>query len=212
MHSIDNGLIKDRVVAELRKAILFRDFQAGQELYQDKIASELGVSRMPVREALQILHNEGLVTVKPNKVAYVNQVSEKYLRDHFSVRCLLEQEAVRLACQNKPDHKLLSECYEKAEEAIRQRNIKLYDDYNMNIHQTIWKASDNVVLERLLSQLWNSIMIDDTNSFSFASVSNKEHKVIIDAIDQGNINLAVSSIGKHVNGSYEQIMKRLNKN
>ena len=69
MRQIDSLLTRDKIVAELRREILYGSLKPHQELYQDKIAEELNVSRMPVREALQILANEGLVHVRPNKVA-----------------------------------------------------------------------------------------------------------------------------------------------
>ena len=121
MRQINSQLTRDKVVAELRRDILYGVLTANQELYQDKIAEELGVSRMPVREALQILSNEGLVNVRPNKVATVNDVSEKFIRDHFSVRALLEKEAIGLATDARPDCTEMWNNYALAEKAIARQ-------------------------------------------------------------------------------------------
>ena len=94
MRQIDSLLTRDKIVAELRREILYGSLKPHQELYQDKIAEELNVSRMPVREALQILANEGLVHVRPNKVATVNEISGKFLKYVF---CLKKKQSAESA-------------------------------------------------------------------------------------------------------------------
>ncbi|WP_455582480.1 GntR family transcriptional regulator [Dysosmobacter sp.] len=209
MKAIDNQLIKDRVVAELRRAILYGEYVQGEALYQDKIAEELGVSRMPVREALQILHNEGLVTVNPNKVAYVNEVSSKFLADHFRVRTMLEAEAIRLCCE-KCDHcAALWKHYHDAEKAIREENIPSFNEANQAIHALIWKYADNVVLERILSQLWNNSILDYGAPADQASLSNADHKEMIEAIEQHDVKSAQQLAVRHVDRSYQRILAKI---
>ena len=107
MRQISSQLTRDKIVSELRREILFGSLKPGQELYQDKIAEELNVSRTPVREALQVLSNEGLVSVRPNKIATVNEISDKFLDDFFEIRLLLEKESVRRICERGLDLSLI---------------------------------------------------------------------------------------------------------
>ena len=73
---------KEKVAAELRKAILSRQMKEGEILSLDSVASQLNVSAMPVREAFQILARDGLIKLRQNKGAIVLGVTDKYIRDH----------------------------------------------------------------------------------------------------------------------------------
>ena len=115
------------------------------------------MSRLPVREALQILGNEGLVNVRPNKVAVINNISGKFLKDHFAFRSFLEQEAARAACRQRMDCGPLWDNYRLAEAAIDRRDYSGFDEYNRAIHAILWHAPDNSQMERVLSQLWNTL-------------------------------------------------------
>ena len=208
MRQINSQLTRDKVVAELRRDILYGVLTANQELYQDKIAEELGVSRMPVREALQILHNEGLVNVRPNKVATVNDISEKFIRDHFSVRALLEKEAIGLATDARPDCEELWSNYDLAEKAIAHRDFRAFNDYNRKIHELIWHASGNVHLEKLLSQMWNTVSTEGDLAQTEAANSNADHRKMIECVDRGDREGAVAAVQEHVNRSCRRALLR----
>ena len=209
MRALTNNLTKDRVVAELRKEILYGGYEPGDTLYQEKIAEELGVSRLPVREAFQILHNEGLITVKPNKVAYVNEISLDFLRDHFAVRALMEKEAARLACVNGIDTAPLYEEYRKAETAIARGDLSAFDDSNHAIHAMIWEAAGNVVLERMISSIWNTMISSEETALEYAKASNRDHLQIIEALEKRDTEAAMTLSENHVRRSYERIRKRI---
>ncbi|RHV66551.1 GntR family transcriptional regulator [Clostridium sp. OM02-18AC] len=211
MRQINSQLTKDKVVAELRKAILYGIFEPKQELYQDKIAEELGVSRMPVREALQVLHNEGLVTVRPNKVATVNDISPKFIHDHFEMRTLLEKEAVKRVCEKKLDCTALWESYKKAQFAIENGDYRSFNEYNRQIHTIIWEEADNIHLEKLLSQMWNTVDVDGETAEANAQESNEDHRILIECIEKNDAAEAEQIIERHVYRSYERVLNHLKK-
>ena len=74
---------KEKVAAELRKAILSRQMKEGEILSLDSVASQLNVSAMPVREAFQILARDGLIQLRKNKGAVVLGITETYIREHY---------------------------------------------------------------------------------------------------------------------------------
>lgn len=88
---------KEVVVETLRKSILSGELRAGHRLNLDEIASALNVSRMPVREALKQLENEGLVTIYPHRGVEVSELSGSDVAQIFGIRIVLEQKAVELA-------------------------------------------------------------------------------------------------------------------
>lgn len=95
--SHDNYSLSARVYNHIRDGILAGTFAKGDELKEKNIGDELGVSRTPVREALRQLELEGLVSIIPNKGAFVEGVSTDDIRDIYEIRALLEGLCARWA-------------------------------------------------------------------------------------------------------------------
>ncbi len=89
--------IPEEIAASLRDRILAGEFKAGEQLRQDGLAADYGVSRIPVREALRRLEAEGLVAIEPHKGAVVSGLEPAEIRELFEMRALLEAELIRLA-------------------------------------------------------------------------------------------------------------------
>lgn len=211
MRQINSQLTRDKIVSELRREILFGSLKPNEELYQDKIAEELNVSRTPVREALQVLANEGLVSVRPNKIATVNEISDKFLDDFFDIRLLLEKECMRRICERGLDTAPLWKYCEEADKAIEYDDFNMYNEYNWRIHQYIWHGSDNIKLEQLLSQLWHTMNID-SYARETALHSNAEHKQIIESLDKRDVEASYEAMTIHINRSYYSIKEHLYRN
>ena len=77
---------KEKVAAELRKAILSRQMKEGEVLSLESVATQLNVSAMPVREAFQILARDGLIQLRKNKGAVVLGITETYIKEHYQLR------------------------------------------------------------------------------------------------------------------------------
>ncbi len=210
MNQINLQLARDRVASELRKAILYGSFLPNQELAQDKIAEELGVSRMPVREALQMLAVEGLVTIRPNKCAIVNNITNDFIQDHFEIRSLLEETAVVKACKDAhSDYTKLWEYYHSAQVAINLEDYYTFNQFNRLFHEEIWRMSGNVKLEQMLSQLWNSLFVD-SRAKEFASISNEEHGELAECIANHEPERARAIMKTHVQRSMQRILENKN--
>lgn len=205
MRQIDKKLTRDKVVAEMRRAILYGTFPANQELSQDKVAADLGVSKMPVREAIQVLAMEGLLTILPNRSPIVNELSEEYIRDHFEIRSMLEQEAVARAAQRDINADELRQTFEKEKQAIATEDFEAFNYFNGKIHQLIWNLSGNLKLEQILSQMWHTMHIDNFAKKN-ALRSNEEHRMIIEAIIKKDAAAARKAMERHVIHSYEKII------
>jgi DNA-binding GntR family transcriptional regulator len=206
MHRIDTKLIRDKVAAELRQAILYGSFAANEKLSLDKIAADLGVSKMPIREAVQLLATEGLLTILPNRAPVVNIISDDFISDHFEIRSLLEQEGIARACKRGTDCQKLREFHRKAQEAIFSEDYAAFNDYNGRIHQAIWRLSGNLKLEQLLSQMWHTMHID-VSARENALNSNREHGEMIDCIERRDPDAARAIMNRHVTYSCEKIIR-----
>lgn len=97
--SAAHGHRHEQVVKELRALIFQGVLGPGTSLNQDDLAARLGVSRMPVREALRTLAVEGLVHFQPNRGAVVNELSRRDMDELYRLRLLLEREATRLSVE-----------------------------------------------------------------------------------------------------------------
>lgn len=91
-----NGTLRNEVANLLRKQILDGDIPSGDRLIETEIASQLGVSRMPVREALRMLESEGLIKSVPRRGLIVVEYTEEDIREYYTIREALEVCAVKI--------------------------------------------------------------------------------------------------------------------
>src|SRR5918999_2313798 len=89
--------LRDRIYETLEELIIYGALAPGEHLVEADIAKKLGVSRIPVREALQLLARDGWIDLRPRQGAFVHQPTMSQVDDVFSVRTLLEVESTRLA-------------------------------------------------------------------------------------------------------------------
>ena len=108
--------LRDVVFHTLREAILKGELKPGERLMELQLASKLGVSRTPIREAIRMLEQEGLAVTIPRRGAEVARMTEKDMKDVLQIREVLDELAVRLACDNitKEEIKELEKIYHAA--------------------------------------------------------------------------------------------------
>lgn len=97
-------LTSDHVAEQLREMIFSGELRPGDRVPQDEIAAQIGVSRLPVREALQVMERDGLITIKPHLGAFVAPFDAQVVRDHFEIVGLVQGLAAsRLAERGDPE-------------------------------------------------------------------------------------------------------------
>src|SRR5438105_1199471 len=110
---IQRQTVAGMTIEALRERILRGDYPEGEPLRQDALADDLGVSRIPVREALRQLEAEGLVTFNPHRGAVVSSLSLEEIRELFELRAELETDLIRRATP-----KMNNDQYARVEELI----------------------------------------------------------------------------------------------
>ena len=152
--------MQEIVYETIRDGILKGIYTPGQRLITSDLAGEMGVSRMPVREALQRLDaTTGLVTLIPRKGAIVNDfTSEKDLEEIYNLRAILEGMAIRLACVNMSDEEIdeLESINEKIALLEGTTNEDGFQDLNLEFHSTIWRMTNSPRLVRILKTLYDA--------------------------------------------------------
>ncbi len=203
--------IRERVASALRKAILSQQFSEGEELTLDGVSRLLGVSVTPVREAFQLLDQDGLLKLRPNKVAVVLGINEKFIREHFELRMILESEMVRKICRNPEiDISQICKIVDDANNELQNNKYDMYTDYNQAFHMAIWDAAGNERIKNILSSLWNGLSMGrDTTEKQYALNSHKEHILLLDAIIERNAVKAGELMCDHIQRSMSDMLTHI---
>jgi DNA-binding GntR family transcriptional regulator len=180
----------DEVAGVLRDRIYAGDLAPGMPLRQEQLASELDVSRTPLREALRILEREGLVTVEPNRGVRVISADLPALLAAYEVREVLDGLAARLATKNRsPDLvQRLREIVHRQQKALTPWQAVRYTEENVAFHARVIEAGGNEFLTAqlplvpLTAQVFTPVERADP---SRAELAVGEHIGIIEAIEQG---------------------------
>ena len=200
--------IRLRVAAILRKALLAGEFLPGEELSLTEIAARMGVSRTPVREAFQALAAEGLLELRMNRGAVVVGIDEKFIRDHFELRLLLECEAVKRAVRNQVDMAKLLNLQQWAESHLDTMTEAEYRNYNQQLHMEFWKAAGNQKLYDLLSSLWNGPSGGNVGRDpEHEKISIREHREMLTHMGTGNEEAAGQVMSIHITRSMHNILR-----
>ncbi|WJV45219.1 GntR family transcriptional regulator [Streptomyces flavofungini] len=149
------GPLRERVYEALLELITTRALRPGQHLVESELAGHLGVSRQPVREALQRLNTEGWVDLRPAQGAFVHEPTEEEADQLLTVRTLLEAEAARLAAANAGSAGIaaLEELCAKGESAVADGDVDLVVATNAAFHAKVMELAGNAVLAELAGQV-----------------------------------------------------------
>jgi DNA-binding GntR family transcriptional regulator len=202
------------VLEEIRRGILTRELLPGQPLVEAELAQRLGVSKTPVREALKVLSNSGLVTFSPYKGASVCVVDAALAQSVYDVRLVLEPEAVRRTVEFG-DPALLedaAEALKEASAAIADRDQAELSLLNRRFHRALYSGCGNPLLVNILDDLKDraaliSIVGWEANP-SWRREWN-EHKAILAAAKKGDAEGAADLLRQHIAEFLERIVEAI---
>lgn len=171
----------------LKQDILNGRLKPGEKLVASKVAEAYGVSIIPVREALNRLRAEDLVTIIPHTGAYVTEIDLEDLKDLYPIRGVLEGFATRLACPKLggEEFKRLKDLIGEMDRVIEEGRFPEMGHLNYEFHMTIYRASGNGHLVRLIDELWQKTA-RVRGVFALvperAVQANREHREILKAL------------------------------
>lgn len=203
--------VKEKVLKSLREAIIRGYLTGGQQLRQDEIALQLGVSRVPVREALMQLEAAGLVTFYPYKGAVVSTLSPDEAKEIFEIRSILETEALRFAFPNLSD-KVLDRAEQLIEEASLEKDPFNWSDQNWKFHSFLYQYANRPRLLDIINSLHESVDRYKRiylKTLSFYSESIKTHKQLVSRLREKNIEEATALMKKHLKNAEFHIIQYL---
>ena len=191
----------DKLVDDLRSAIIRGQFADGQPLRQDEIAKAFGTSKIPVREALRQLEGEGLVDSIPNRGIVVSKMSEAELNEICEIRIDLETRALRLAIPRLDTATL------KAAENILDATerdpdyLSTWSGRNWAFHNTLYAPAERPLLLRMIEDLHRKTeryLQMHVSMFQYRDRGQAEHRAILDACKRRDSAAAVRLLKAHI--------------
>lgn len=186
----------------------------GSQILQDNVAEALGVSRVPVREALKILEGEGQVFYAPHRGYFVAELSYEELIEVYRIRELLENEAMSVGIKNVAgeDVARMEEAIDDMERADAASDIVSLTAANRRFHFALIDPCERPRLIKLIRQLWDST--DPYRSVYFADASsrelvNKEHLEILEAAKAGQTSELVKAMARHRKNAVKRLQNLL---
>ncbi|TGV01311.1 GntR family transcriptional regulator [Flavivirga rizhaonensis] len=210
MDKIFNNELSAQAYNKVRAMIMSKELAPGQKIVQDKLAETLGISRTPLRSALQMLEGEGLIESIPRKGVIVKEFSDIEIVEIFDCRMALEGTAVRLFT----NHARPSEINDlrKLFSPFLNGGIddSAYQQADAKFHDMIMKGSGNGFLHRLFQQGNLLVCMDLIGLLRLPDETLPEHMAIIEAIEKRDPDLAESLAKEHLDKTKQLILKKIN--
>lgn len=205
----DRDTLHLKVCNALRKAILCGDLKPGERLVQAELAEALGVSRMPVREALRKLESEGLVTIEPHRGAIVKSFSIEDIREIYELRAELEKMAVEKSIRNmkEEDVAAMDRLVLEMEQAT---DVETFIEKNIEFHRLLLSRCPWNRLLDFIETLWNGFP-QQTPLLIKGQVhrSNEEHRKILLAVKERDAEKAAWLLSEHILRTGESLIASL---
>jgi DNA-binding GntR family transcriptional regulator len=211
--------LKEKVYSTIKKRILKFELKPGEKIFETEIANDLGVSRTPLREALNKLEQEGLIKTLPNKGYFVSNISATEIEELYEIREALEVLAIRTAVKNsrkedwiRLEQNLLGQTRDKGKDSEKLHGQTFKEAHEF--HQEIARISGNETLQQMLNTVserinrfqWMNLFLMDR-----ARSSRNEHVEIVKLLKQGKVEEAVAAEQIHIRHSKDTILNLLNK-
>jgi len=208
----DDITIRKKVFSYVRDRILSGEIAPGERLVETKIASEIGTSRTPIREAFHTLEREGLIDSIPRVGYVVRAISEEEVAEICAIRLVIEALAVRWALQKayKKLIKDLKKNMSRAEQLLEKKQYSDFVEVDAAFHEVIARCSGSDRLLELAQTLRRHMLRYRAKSIFSADTVVKAivgHKAILAAIEDGNADAVEQAIKVHLDESKESCIR-----
>ncbi|WP_044559836.1 GntR family transcriptional regulator [Azospirillum sp. B4] len=205
---IERKSLSAQVVDALRQMILSGEYALGAQLRQDEIAQKLGVSRIPVREALQQLEAEGLVATIPYKGSVVAQLSPAQVREYYEVRLLLEIDLLSRAIPQ-----LTAKQIKKAEAVLKDLHTAepgRWGALNWQLHEALYEPAQRPVMLDMVKRIHDSldryVRLHLSMTPAIHDRSMDEHEQLVALCRDGKGAEAVEVLRAHLTHALEELV------
>jgi DNA-binding GntR family transcriptional regulator len=202
-NSLAAPALYQQVAERLRSRIFAHDLAPGAWIDEQAIASEYGISRTPLREALKVLASEGLVALKPRRGCYVTELAEQDLDEIFPVMALLEGRCAFEATRKASDEDLgrLAAIHADLERYAAANDADHFFEANQQFHDALQELAGNRWLRQLIEETRKFIKLTRRDSLNLAGrlrQSLAEHRAILAAVQQKEPDQAARLMHEHI--------------
>jgi len=214
---IDHTALSDKVYEVLKKKIFQRELKPGDKVQVDEVASQLGVSRTPVKDALNRLALEGLIDKVARRGTFVSTMSTQDANELFDLRLLMESYAAEKVLEKGKVDLLLADmkkCMANIDR-IAQSDDRDYDAYltwNRDLHWILIKLADNNRLLQMYESLNIPIQVarvQYVHSVESVTHTQQEHQAIYRAFENGDLEQIRQTIATHINSVRDAVLRSL---
>lgn len=206
--------VQHATLLALREGIATGRYEPGQQLRQENVARDFGVSVPPVREALKTLEAEGQVVYVPRRGYSVAQLSRAELREAYRIRDLLESEAIvrAIGTLTRGDLARMRGAIRDMERASRSADVSDLTAANRRFHFTVFDAAAMPRMADMIRVLWDGT--DRYRSLYFATAAHRdrvrrEHAMIMSAVAGGDTDAAIELSRQHREHALEALCDKL---
>jgi DNA-binding GntR family transcriptional regulator len=215
---IDHTALSEKVYLILRTKILKRELEFGQKLSIDEIASQLGVSRTPVKDAVNRLALEGLVEKAPRRGTFVTTLTSRDVAELLDLRLLLELYAAEKVLEKGRAELFLAEmekCMANIDRAANGERLdhEIWMSWNRDLHLSLIRLAGNSHLLQMYEGLNIDLRLAQVLLYShgveYLVQTQQEHQAIYEALKDGNWEQVKKTISTHINTTKVQALKAL---
>ncbi|WP_235960188.1 GntR family transcriptional regulator [Nocardioides acrostichi] len=201
--------LRDQAVGVLRDMVVTGALRGGERINEAELAARLGISRGPLREAIQRLGAEGFVEFRLNRGAFVRTMSPEQIRHLYEVRELIEVRAAELAAARASETGIgrLREMLQVTDELLSQGSDAAYPP-ELDLHELVLEMADNSELRRIGSDLQNQVKLARMTAGRAPDRARQalaEHREILSAITARDSRRANRAMRKHLRASFAQL-------
>ncbi|MFH0795517.1 MAG: GntR family transcriptional regulator [Candidatus Omnitrophota bacterium] len=207
---INRPNLSDEVYHALARRIIKQRLRAGTRLVENEMAEDFGISRIPIREALNRLAQDGLIELTPRKGARVKQLKIQDVEEVYDLRRILESFAIEKAATSikKEELSQIKRLLKKSEGPSKKR-LEYFLDSDLRLHSLFINCCNNGRLIKILKNLHNfinSFRILDAQYEERIRQAHQEHKDIVKALVEKDARRAKSLIEEHIENAKRHIL------
>ena len=200
---IKKSTLHTQIVDALREMIMIGDLKHGDKINENKLCAAMEISKTPLREALRVLSAENLISLVPNRGAFVTKPSTGEIKEMFAVMSVLEGVCAHAAAEKMTpaDFSHLEVLHAKLEEQFEFRNQKEYIRVNNRYHSFIQELAGNRTLNQIVKGLRKKILLYRFQSLNLPGRfedSIKEHRELLTAFRNRDAPMAEKIMKNHL--------------